>query len=169
MKVIGSESTAILNMQIIAKSDEEKAKMATEGQIEPKIIDASPLSEKDGLKQNRYTLTVGVTPDLEYEITGIMQTLENIGDAPDYHVVEWNSAQVFLATVLRITSSNALADFAGGDSEKLLTSQKEDLSRAVKKVPEIWAMQQFYDACFDDAKHDYTDYTFAISLKAIAE
>jgi hypothetical protein len=169
MKVIGTESTAILKMHIIAKSDEEKAKMDTEGQLEPKMIDASPLSEKDGLKQNRYNLTVGVTPDLEYEITGIMQTLENIGDAPDYHVVEWNSAQIFLATVMRIASSNALADYAGGDSSKLLTSQKEDLSKAVKKVPEIWAMQQFYDTCFSDPEHDYSDYTFAISLKAIEE
>ncbi|MGN0193743.1 MAG: hypothetical protein ACI39G_01330 [Pseudoramibacter sp.] len=169
MKVIGSEATAILKMHIIAKSDEEKTKMAEEGQLEPKIIDASPLKEKGGLKQNRYTLTIGVSPDLEYEITGIMQTLENIGDAADYHVVEWNSAQIFLATVLRIASSRALADYADGDSGKLLSSQQEELSKAVKKVPEIWAMQQFYDTCFSDPDHDYSDYTFAISLKAIEE
>ena len=170
MKMIGPSADALLKMCVIAKSDEEKKELETKGQVDPKVLEASPLNEHDSsMNQNRYTLEVGVNPNLEYDITGVMQTLENLGDAPDYHVVDWNSAQVFMATVMRIATQNVLADFAQGDSSKLMLTEKEDLSDVVQKVPEIWVMKQFYDACFDDLDRDFTDNTFAVSLKTIEE
>lgn len=170
MKMIGPSADALLKMCVIAKSDEEKKELETKGQIDPKVLEASPLNEHDSsMNQNRYTLEVGVNPNLEYDITGVMQTLENLGDAADYHVVDWNSAQVFMATVMRIATQNALADFAQGDSSKLMLTETGDLSDVVQKVPEIWVMKQFYDACFDDLDRDFTDNTFAVSLKTIEE
>ena len=72
MKMIGPSADALLKMCVIANSDEEKEELESKGQVDPKALEASPLDKHySSMNQNRYTLEVGVDPNLEYDITGV--------------------------------------------------------------------------------------------------
>ncbi len=159
--ILTTDDTRIFEMRLLPRDGQQAAISA--GDLSPEEAAAHGLDA--GRVQNRYEVVAGASPALAYELEGIMDTLEDIGDEADVITLDWKDAQTFLITVIRKVSDQAMADFAGGDSVKLLTTEPRALSDGIAEDPLVWALRTFYAAAFGDGGDTFGENTFAVALR----
>ena len=159
--ILTTEGKRIFEMRLLPRDGQQAVISA--GDLSPAETAAHGLDE--GRVQNRYEVVAGASPALAYELEGIMDTLEDIGDAEGAITLDWEDAQTFLITVIRKVSDQTMADFAGGDSAKLLTTDPKALSDGLADDPLVWALRTFYAAAFGDGGQAFGGNTFAVALR----
>lgn len=130
-----------------------------------KTLMLAALDMDAGLEDDpRYRVTIALDPTLEYEVTGDLPLLDDLALSPDYITLAWDDARIFAATLLRKISQDAMADFADGDPQKIVTTDPRKLSQAIQKDPTVAALRTFYDATFDDPEGPAQDHHISVKL-----
>lgn len=159
--ILTTEDERIFEMRLLPREGQQA--LIAAGALSPEEAAAHGLDA--GRTQNRYEVVAGVSAALAYELEGIMDTLEDIGDAEGAITLDWEDAQTFLITVIRKVSDQAMVDFAGGDPAKLLTTDPKALSDGIADDPLVWALRAFYAAAFGDGGQAFGGNTFAVALR----
>ena len=95
--ILTTEGKRIFEMRLLPRDGQQAVISA--GDLSPAETAAHGLDA--GRVQNRYEVVAGASPALAYELEGIMDTLEDIGDAEGAITLDWEDAQTFLITVIR--------------------------------------------------------------------
>ena len=104
--ILTTEDERIFEMRLLPLEGQQA--LIAAGALSPEEAAAHGLDA--GRTQNRYEVVAGVSAALAYELEGIMDTLEDIGDAEGAITLDWEDAQTFLITVIRKVSDQAMAD-----------------------------------------------------------